>query len=149
MDFTSPSHYNELLAGPPQIGGDPFELEVRRIMTPGVVSIVEHASLRHVFRAMMAHRVHALLVVGGTNGEPIGWVTDRGLLDWFDRDETLHSARDAVTEEPVAIDPNATASEARIALSQPGRSRLLVRRSSDTLPEGVVVAMDLVALRQS
>lgn len=117
-------------------------------MTPGVVSIVEHASLRHVYRAMMAHRVHALLVVGGTNGQPIGWVTARGLLSWFDRDETLHSARDAVTEEPAAIDPSATVGEAHIALSQPGRSHLLVRRGPDTLPEGVVAEMDLVALRQ-
>jgi signal-transduction protein with cAMP-binding, CBS, and nucleotidyltransferase domain len=62
------------------------------------------------------------------------------------RDEALVSARDAITERPEQIDPNATAREAVTALSQAGVSHLLVCRSEQAMPEGVVSDLDLVAL---
>jgi CBS domain-containing protein len=129
--------------------GDHMETPVREIMTPGVVSIPEDASLIHAYRAMVAHSVRALLVVGRTEGRPVGWITARGLLGWVGRDESLTSARDAITERPHAIEPNATAREALIALSQAGVSHLLVRRAEDAMPEGVVSDLDLIALEGS
>jgi len=115
-------------------------------MTPGVVSIPEDASLLHVYRAMTAHSVRAVLVVGRTEGRPLGWVTARGLLAWVGKDESLASARDAITERATFIDPNANAREAIVALLQAGVSHVLVRRSDDAMPEGVLSDLDLVAL---
>ncbi len=115
-------------------------------MTPGVVAIPEDASLRHVYRAMTAHGVRAILVVGRSQGTPLGWVTARGLLARVGKDESLACARDAVTELPTCVDPSATAREALVALSQPGVSHLLVRKSGDSTPEGVISELDLVAL---
>ena len=122
-----------------------METPVRHLMTPGVVSIPEDASLLHVYRAMTAHSVRAVLVVGRTEGRPLGWVTARGLLGWVGKDESLASARDAITERATSIDPSATAREAVVALLQAGVSHVLVRRSDDTMPEGVVSDLDLIA----
>ena len=132
--------------GYPAASGDHLEAQVREFMTPGVLTIAEDASLGHVYRAMVGHSVHALLVVGRTEGRPIGWVTARGLLGWVGRDRSLASAREAITERPFKIDPSAGAREALTALSQPGTSHLLVCRHEDASPEGVVSALDLVAL---
>jgi len=125
--------------------GDHMETPVRDLMTPGVVSIPEDASLLQVYRAMTAHSVRAVLVVGRTEGRPLGWVTARGLLGWVGKDESLVSARDAITERATSIDPSATAREAVVALLQAGVSHVLVRRSDDTMPEGVVSDLDLIA----
>ena len=130
----------------PLTSGDYMETPVRHIMTPGVVTIPEDASLIHVYRAMTAHSVRAVLVVGRTEGRPLGWVTARGLLAWVGTDESLRSARDAITERPHWVDPSATAREALVALSQSGVSHLLVRKSDDDMPEGVLSELDLVAL---
>jgi len=126
--------------------GDHLETPVRDFMTPGVLTIAEDASLGQVYKAMVAHSVHALLVVGRTEGKPVGWVTTRGLLSWVGRDRSLASAGDAITERPSKVHATATAREAITALSQPGTSHLLVCRADDASPEGVVSDLDLIAL---
>jgi CBS domain-containing protein len=122
------------------------ELEVREAMTPGVLTIVEDASVRQARRAMQAHRVHAVLVVGSSQGRPVGWITARGLLGWVDSDESMAYARDAVTESPAWIEPGASVVEAVRAMLQPGVTHLLVQRRADRLPEGVLSELDLLAL---
>jgi CBS domain-containing protein len=119
---------------------------VREIMTPGVVAIVEDASLRQTYRCMVCHGVHAVLTVGAANRRPLGWITARGLLSWMSTEHELICARDAVTERPRAIEPSATVSEAIVALSRPDTTRLLVAVSADSFPEGVVSELDIIAL---
>ena len=119
-------------------------MEARDLMTPGVISIAEDASLTQVHRALRAHRVHALLVVGWRSGRPLGWVTVRGLLAWLEADPSLACARDAITEPAAAIDPGASGREALTALSQPRVSRLLVQRHAEALPEGIISELDLI-----
>ena len=126
--------------------GDHLDTPVREIMTPGVLTIAEDASLRHAYRAMVAHSVHALLVVGRKEGRPLGWVTARGLLALIGRDDSLASTREAITERPTTIEPSATAREALTALCQAGVSHLLVARNPEVSPEGVLAAIDLIAL---
>jgi CBS domain-containing protein len=130
----------------PGASGDHLATAVRDFMTPGVLTIAEDASLVHVYRAMVAHSVHAVLVVGRSEGRPLGWVTARGLLSWVGRDQALASARDAITERPVTIEPNASAREALSALSQAATTHLLVCRAEEATPEGVVSELDLVGL---
>ncbi len=129
----------------PLAAGDHMDAPAREIMTPGVVSIPEDASLWHVYRAMIAHSVRAVLVVGHTEGKPLGWVTARGLLAWIGKDESLACARDAITERATFIEPGATAREAVVALLQAGVSHVLVRRAEDAMPEGVLSDLDLIA----
>lgn len=131
-----------------ELGGDHLDTPVRDIMTPGVVSIADDASLVQVFRAMQAHDVHAVLIVGGHHGWPLGWVTSRGLLAWVGKDVDLVHAYDAVTERANRIDSGASAREALTMLSQPDASHLLVTRGKDSVPEGVVSAINLVALER-
>ena len=141
------TYRNEFLAAPRRPAGDPLDWEVREIMSPGVTSVVEDASLRQVYRALAAHRVHAILVLSLADGRALGWVTAKGLLGWIGADETMRPARDAITEEPLTINPSATAAEAIALLSGRDVSHLLVQRGPGMLPEGVVTEMDLVALR--
>jgi CBS domain-containing protein len=122
------------------------KVTVREIMTPGVVTLVEHASLKQAFNAMATHGVHAVLVVGAEQGRPLGWVTGRGLLSRLEDDANLASVRDAVTERPVSVSPQATAREAARALSEAGVSHLLVATPEGAVPEGVISEIDLVRL---
>jgi CBS domain-containing protein len=118
---------------------------VSRFMRPGVVIVTESTTLREAERALVAHRVHGVLVVRQENGSPIGWITARGLLTHLDGDPMLPCTR-AVTEAPTYIAPSATARQAVEALSEPGVTRLLVCRVPGQTPEGVISDMDLVAL---
>lgn len=122
-----------------------LEREVRDLMTPGVVSIVESAALPRVFQAFAAHRVHSVLVVGANTGTPLGWVTARGLLAWIDRDASLHRACDAVTERASGIRPGATGKQALTRLQRDQVGRLLVENRPGVAPEGVISDLDLVA----
>jgi CBS domain-containing protein len=50
-----------------------LELEAREVMSPGVVTISDDATVDRAVEAMAVHRVHAILVVGGRTGTPLGW----------------------------------------------------------------------------
>jgi CBS domain-containing protein len=136
-------------AVPEALGDDLLEREVADVMTPGCVTISEDATVAQAADALAAHRVHAVLVVGAANGTPLGWVTARGLLGWLGRDGSLHSARDAITEQVTAIQPHAEVRAALYALSLAGTTRLLVRSKPHQSPEGVITDFDLaVAARR-
>lgn len=128
------------------LGGDHLDVPVRVLMTPGVVTVVEGASLRQAYGAMVAHNVHAVLVVGGERAAPLGWVTARGMLSHLAEADDLLCVRDAICEAPRTIDSTATAREAIAALSEPGTSHLLVTPRGMLIPEGVVSDLDLMAV---
>jgi CBS domain-containing protein len=130
----------------PLTGESHLDVEVRHVMTPGVVTISEEASLHDAYRALIAHRVHSVLVTGRSTGKPLGWVTARGLIPWVDRDESMACARDAITHPPATVQPSATVREALTAIAQPGITQLLVGHHSHTTPEGVLSDVDLIAL---
>ena len=120
-----------------------LDREVADFMTPGCVVISEAASVADAAKAMSAHGVHAVLVVGARNGTPLGWVTHRGLLGWIGRDRTLHRASEAITEQVRAIPAHESVRTAHYALSLAGTTRLLVRSRPNALPEGVLSDFDL------
>ena len=120
-----------------------LEREVAEFMTPGCVVISEAASVADAARAMAAHRVHAVLVVGARNGTPLGWITHRGLLGWIGRDRSLVRATEAITEQVRAIPAHESLRTALYALSLSGTTRLLVRSRPNSLPEGVLSDFDL------
>lgn len=122
-----------------------LETTVRELMSPGTIMVSEDASMRQAERAMTRHGVHAILIVG-RSGQPLGWVTARGLLASLVHDRVLVPASNCVTETPTYIDPSATAREAMQALAEPGVSHLLVSRVPGEPPQGVVSDLDLVAL---
>jgi CBS domain-containing protein len=120
-----------------------LDREVADFMTPGCVVISEGASVADAARAMAAHRVHAVLVVGARNGTPLGWITHRGLLGWVGRDRSLARASEAITEQVRAIPAHESVRTALYALSLGGTTRLLVRNRPNALPEGVLSDFDL------
>jgi CBS domain-containing protein len=132
--------------GPAHLGGDHLNTPVRDLMSPGVLSLVEDASLVHVLRAMRRHRVHAVVVSGRRTGVPLGWVTTRGLLAWIDRDQSLAVARDAITEPAVTIEPGATVREAVAKIARERVGRLLVSHTPEAMPEGVIAELDLLGI---
>lgn len=135
----------ERLAAPGVRALPVLDREVSEVMTPGVISIVESASLARVFRAFAVHRVHALLVVGGSTGRPLGWITARGLLAWIDRDMSFTRARDAITEQAVGVEPTVLARDALAKLLGEQVSRVLVQDRPGRAPHGVVSELDLIA----
>jgi CBS domain-containing protein len=123
---------------------DPLlDREVADFMTPGCIVISEVASVADAAKAMAAHNVHAVLVVGARNGTPLGWVTHRGLLGWIGRDRSLVRATEAITEQVRAIPAHECVRTALYALSLSGTTRLLVRSRPNVMPVGVLSDFDL------
>lgn len=120
-----------------------LERAVCDFMTPGCTVISEAATVADAAKVIAEQRVHAVLVVGADNGTPLGWVTARGLLGWLGRDGSLAAARDAITEQVTAVDPQERVRVALYALSLAGTTRLLVRRKPHKLPLGVITDFDL------
>jgi CBS domain-containing protein len=140
----APAGANETHRDPARHYADPLlDREVAEFMTPGCVVISEAASVAEAAKAMAAHRVHAILVVGARNGTPLGWITHRGLLGWVGRDRTLARATEAITEQVRAIRAHESMRTALYALSLSGTTRLLVRSKPNALPEGVLSDFDL------
>jgi predicted transcriptional regulator len=134
----------QFIAAPSRtLSTDRLETHVRDLMRPGVIVIAADASIVQAQRALLAHGVHAILVIDD-HGRPLGWATSRGVLAWAGRDVALHTAREAVTEPAVTVEPSVTAAEAKGLLEEAGVSRLLVARRCEGLPEGVVADHDLL-----
>lgn len=125
---------------------DPLATPARQVMRPGVVSLPEDASLRQVQRAMVSHGVHAVLVVAGMTGQPLGWITSHGLLAWCEGDTDLRVARDAIDEAVVFIEPSEPASRALSLLRRPATTHLLVARAPGLVAEGVLADLDVIRL---
>lgn len=115
-------------------------------MQPGVVTVVEDASIRQAARALLGHRLDAVLVVGRSTGVPLGWVTSRGLLGWLDRDWARHPASEAITERAVVVEPYATARAARDVLLDEQVPRALVAVAPGHPAQGTIGELDLVRL---
>ena len=136
----------------PKIAADPATTQERlttpvsEIMRPGVVTIGDSTPLIQAKRAMVRHGVHAVLVVAGDSGTPLGWVSAGGLLAWLERDLNALPAAHAITEPPHYIEPSATARYALEMLEKPDVSHLLVRPAEGGPAQGVIAPMDLVDL---
>lgn len=125
--------------------GDFLDTPVRELMNPGVISISENASLDQVYAALAIRRVHAVLVVGSQHGTPLGWATATGLLGFAERDTSIVSARDAITEQPHSIVYGSSARDAIAAISEADTSHLLVVDGEGNFPVGVISDIDLAA----
>jgi len=116
---------------------------VETAMTRQVVTVAERATLHQVRRALTAHGVDALLVVGRINGRPLGWITATGLLAHLDADPFTTRAVDLVTEQPNLIHPGEPLRNAAALLAAPGVTHLLVTSGGRRFT-GVVTARDLL-----
>jgi CBS domain-containing protein len=113
-------------------------------MRPGVVTLAADASLLQAQRAMIAHGVHAVLIVGADG--PVGWITAGGLLPWLGQEPALYPASSALSEKVAWIAPTASAADALRTLADPAISHLVVAPRADAPPQGVVSEIDLVRL---
>src|SRR6476661_2292096 len=92
-------------------------------MRPGVIVLSDDAFVLQGQRSLIAHGVHAVLVIERFSGRPVGWATSRGLLSRCDRDTSLASVPRAVTEPAVVTAPSASAREALDTLEREGATR--------------------------
>jgi CBS-domain-containing membrane protein len=122
-----------------------LRVECRRLMRPGVVVIAEDASVDAARRALLAHDVHALLVVGADGATPLGWVTARSVLG-AGRSCATTPVRDAIAEDAVSVEPFATAADALALLLREEVSHVLVSTAARRLPEGVIGDRDMLRL---
>jgi CBS domain-containing protein len=117
---------------------------VADVMRCGVVSVSRSTSLDAVARVMREHGVHGVLVVGD-DGEPLGWVTARGLLAHHAADWHRVRAGDAINESCVRVVPSASVPSAIDTLREAGVTRLAVMRPGSRTPDGVLSEIDVVA----
>jgi CBS domain-containing protein len=143
----SPFPRHEAVTPAPPPGARWLHTPVRAFMRPGVVTVAEDASLLQVQRAMVAHGVHAVLIVG-TAG-PVGWITAAGLLPWLGQEPALYTASSALSEKVAWIAPTASAADALRALADPAVSHLVVCPRAGAPAQGVVSEIDLVRLASS
>jgi CBS domain-containing protein len=124
---------------------------VADLMSSPAITCPGEATLGEIAERLLAHRIHALVVLDDT-GAPAGVVSDTDLLagEWLATDDQslatmrLLTARDLMTAPPVTIDAEADAVEAATLLRAERLARLVVTEGGSTV--GVVAASDLVAL---
>lgn len=124
-----------------------LDVPVRQIMRHGVIVIAEDATLDGVFQTMADHHIHAVLVEEAATGRPLGWVKAESLLTWLNLEAAPGHAHEAITESVVTIAPDAPVRDAIALLSRTKTSHLLVCAEGSRAGEGVVTALDVVALR--
>ena len=117
---------------------------VADVMRHGVLTVSESSSLRAVAQVMHEHRVHGVLVVGD-GGDPLGWVTARGLLAHRGEDWRRIKAGAAIGEPCVRVAPSASVGSAIDTMAGAEATHLVVMRPGCRTPDGVVSDLDLVA----
>jgi CBS domain-containing protein len=122
---------------------------VRDVMRAGLITCAPSASLSDVAEMLVAHAVHAVVVVG-SDGAPAGVVSDIDLLagEWLAVDESSRSALRTLTAGDLASSPvqaiasDATLADAARALTAARVHRLIVEEGG--VPVGVVSVSDLI-----
>ena len=117
---------------------------VSEVMHHGFIALPATATLADVAATMRDNKVHAVLITG-SDGSPLGWVTSRGILHNHARDWTMAaSAAEAITNPAATIAQTATLADAMTVFLATGASHILVA-SSAVQPVGVLADSDLVA----
>ena len=118
---------------------------VRDAMSPGIIVIASDTTVATCAAIMYERRTHAVLVVDDRSREPLGWVFHRDVLQHLRSDPLTTVAADVVSQGPTYIDPEATVDEAAELMVEQNLTHLLVGKSPDRIPEGVISSWDLVA----
>jgi CBS domain-containing protein len=119
---------------------------VQDIMTTGVVSLPATAPLRSVHEAIVAHDVHAVLIVEPADSTPRGWITTHGLLVWAGKVGSMRNARSAISEPVRWLTPESSIREAAHLMVAADVSHILVAEREGSAPLGVVADADIVRL---
>ncbi|MGH2943195.1 MAG: CBS domain-containing protein [Solirubrobacteraceae bacterium] len=118
---------------------------VTEVMHHGLTALPATATLADAAAAMRDNKVHAVLITG-TDGSPLGWVTSRGILHNHARDWTVAaSAAEAITQPAASVAPTATLADAMTVFVATGASHILVSPAAAQAPTGVIADSDLVA----
>jgi CBS domain-containing protein len=122
-----------------------LDTPISDVMHHGFIALPATATLVDAASKMRDNKVHAVLITG-TDGSPLGWVTSRGILHNHARDwTTAASAADAITERAATVAPTATLTDALTVFVATGASHILVASDIAQAPIGVVADSDLVA----
>jgi signal-transduction protein with cAMP-binding, CBS, and nucleotidyltransferase domain len=122
-----------------------LDAPITEVMHHGVIALPATAKLADAAATMRDNHVHAVLITG-TDGSPLGWVTSRGILHNHGRDwSTAASAADAITQPAASVAPTATLADAMTVFVATGASHILVGASDADAPIGVIADSDLVA----
>jgi signal-transduction protein with cAMP-binding, CBS, and nucleotidyltransferase domain len=118
---------------------------VGEVMHHGLIALPATATLADVASTMSENKVHAVLITG-TDGSPLGWVTSRGILHNHPRDWSIaDSAAAAITQPAASVAPTATLADAMTVFVATGATHILVGSSDGRAPIGVIADSDLVA----
>jgi CBS domain-containing protein len=120
------------------------ETPVRYAMSRGVIALPHDATIGACALAMRDRRTHAVLIVTSAK-TPLGWVFDHDLLRYMPGDPLTTLASEAVSEAAQYIDSEAAVREAAERMIEERVTHLLVGRSPDSMPEGVLSTWDLVS----
>ena len=123
---------------------------VSHLMRPALITCSPDTTLGEAATLLARNRVHALIVTDPYN-QPLGILSDTDLLagEWLSADpkslETMRTmtARQMMSEPPLAIDADAPASQAAARMKAESIHRLLVTEGKKMV--GVISVSDLVA----
>jgi signal-transduction protein with cAMP-binding, CBS, and nucleotidyltransferase domain len=122
-----------------------LDTPVTEVMHHGAITLPATATLADAAATMRDNHVHAVLITG-TNGSPLGWVTSRGILHNHARDWTVEaSVVHAITEPAATVAQTATLADAMTVFVATSASHILVVGSALDKPIGVIADSDLVA----
>lgn len=113
-------------------------------MSRGVIALPEDTTIGACALAMKERGTHAILIVT-SDREPVGWIFQLDILRHISDDPLTRLASDAVSEAVQTIEPEVSVQDAAELMVDQNLTHLLVARSHDALPEGVLSTWDLVS----
>jgi CBS domain-containing protein len=118
---------------------------VADVMRPGILSCPPETPVREVARIMAVHRVHCVVVGGGSGSEPPVWdvVSDLDLARAVDSATEDTTAGEIAATEAITLPGTATLDEAARLMAQHDTAHVVIvdERSGD--PVGVVSTLDV------
>ena len=120
------------------------ETPVRQAMSRGVIALPEDSTIGACALAMRERRTHAILIVTSER-EPLGWIFHLDILRHIAGDPLTTLARDAVSATAEIIEPEVSVQEAAERMVDGKVTHLLVAKSRQSIPEGVLSTWDLVS----
>lgn len=133
------------MSEPATLRSTPADTLVVEVMTGGVVVLPADATVGTCAVTMVERHTHAVLIVDGASQTPVGWVDHQRILRHLGSDPLTTLARDAITQAPATIEPEATLQQAAERMVDEALVHLLVTRAPAVMPLGVLSGWDVMA----
>lgn len=117
-------------------------------MHPGVFMCQPETTITEVARMMATHRIHCVVVAGGSSGPDLVWgmITDLDLMRAGIQDGTEPTAAMMLHRPLLSVEPGMALRKAAQLMCEHGVSHVMVAEPSRRQPVGILATLDIAGV---